>query len=230
MKNEKYAILMIALVAIASLYTVSSENSVGDFCILGITCSESSENPSIDDNITLYSLEDYNFTEEGIVRYYFTENDSKYAGFFKSLEEVINISRRDYQEIISDVSSGKDFNEIYHLNTKIFKEKYTTSIDDASPKGEYIQNIGEIVLNDYHGDCDDYALILYLIAKEKGLDVRYVLGVKPGSGHAWIQVKVDGEWIEYDSTSDTICNDCISELFDSIYYFEEGNLVENKDE
>ncbi len=55
-----------------------------------------------------------------------------------------------------------------------------------------------------------------------GEEVRYVTGVSSQGGHAWIQIKVDGEWKDYDSTSDRICDDCVSNYFFTIDYFEEG--------
>lgn len=227
MKNKKYITLVIVLAAVGIFYISTASSGELDFCVWGLSCAEDNYLVSpvlyypLDEVIPINEFENYSFTEEGVVNYSSTNNTSKNTKFFKALEKVINVSRRDYQEVIEVVSVGEDFDEIYHLNIKIFRENYTLLIDHSSSTGEYIQNIGEIVLNDYQGDCDDYALMLYLIAKEKGLDVRYVTGERIGAGHAWIQIKVDGEWVEYNSTSDTICSNCISELFVFLDYFEE---------
>lgn len=225
MNNKKYIVLMIVLVAVGSMYAVSSNPNNTDFCVWGLTCGDIINL----EKFQYYEFIDYNFTEEGIVSAAtISIYDKEYSedNFLKALEEVVNVSRRDYQEVIEVASLGEDFNDIYHLNLKIFNKRYTLLLDDASPTGEYIQNIGEIVLNGYKGDCDDYALMLYLIAREKGLDTRYAIGKSISYGHAWIEIKIDGEWIEYDSTSDRICDDCVSASYAVINYFEEGDLKE----
>ena len=89
--------------------------------------------------------------------------------------------------------------------------------------GEYLQGIEELVSNDYQGDCDDYALFLYLIAKEMELDVRYVIGMGIIGGHAWIQINVEGIWVDYDSTSNRVCEGCVSKHFSEIEYYEQEN-------
>lgn len=244
MNNKKYIVLMIVLVTIGSIYTVGSNSNEMNFCVWGFACADNitegddSWDGLLDEIIIYYPMdftlvvnkfENYSFTEEGIV-ISTSSVDTVNKAFFKSVEEVVAVSRRDYQEIITAVSAGEDFDDIYHGNIKIFRKKYTTLLDQASSTGEYIQNIGELVMNGYEGDCDDYALFLYLVAKERGLDVRYVSGIGVPSGHAWIQVKVDGDWKEYDSTSDRICDDCVSEDFYFIDYFEEGNPEEDEDD
>ncbi len=217
-------ILMVVLVTIGSIYTVSSNSDEINFCVWGLSCGEDIDEDIWEDVVFYPSdiitivprndFSDYNFTNEG---------STSYSYFFDSLEEVINVSRSNYQELITVVSAGDSFDEVYHLNVKIFMENYTLDIDRSSPTGEYIQNIGEIVLNGHQGDCDDYALFLYLVAKEMGEEVRYATGFREGGGgHAWIQIKVDGEWKDYGSTSDEICDDCISgKYYIRLSYYEE---------
>lgn len=47
--------------------------------------------------------------------------------------------------------------------------------------------------------CEGYALILKQVLKCAGIECRYV----EGEGHAWNQVKIDGEWYNCDLTWDT---------------------------
>ena len=49
------------------------------------------------------------------------------------------------------------------------------------------------------GVCEGYALAAYLILKEIGMDVQYVVG-DAGGPHAWNMVKVDGHWYHLDTT------------------------------
>jgi len=84
---------------------------------------------------------------------------------------------------------------------------YTTDIDDSYDNHEYIQTIQELFGNDFHGDCDDFAMFYYIIAERKGLDVKLVLSYN----HVWIQIS----GVEYDSTSYHICDNCISERYNN---------------
>ena len=118
------------------------------------------------------------------------------------------------------VDKDYEFKWIYKGFIKIFVKEYTTEIDDSYKNNEYIQTIPELISNGYRGDCDDYAMFFYVMAKKKGLEVRYMAGTGSIGGHAWIQIKEKGKWIEYDSTSNTICEGCISKHFETINYFE----------
>lgn len=56
--------------------------------------------------------------------------------------------------------------------------------------------------------CQGYALSAYMILKELGFDVRYVIGVSMGEGHSWNKVKIDGVWYNLDVTwNDPIPNE-----------------------
>jgi len=134
--------------------------------------------------------------------------------FLETAEEVYNLHKG------LNISDDYDFDEIYINFIEIFKEKYTTEIDERYENNEYIQTIPELISNNYRGDCDDYATFFYVMAKKKGLEARYVIGSRTSGGHAWIQIKKDGKWIEYDSTSNTICEGCISNYFEVINYLE----------
>ncbi len=146
---------MVFLVIIGSIYTVNSNPEEIDFCVWGFGCDEE---PGIiipgedwkiylDEMLKIVPINefsDYNFTEDGTVDYSYGEEE-----FFKVLVKVINVSKSNYQEVITTVSEGDSFDEIYHLNIRIFIKNYTRDIDYSSKTGEYIQNIGEIVLNGY---------------------------------------------------------------------------------
>jgi len=221
MNNKKYIVLMMVFVIIGSVYIANSKFNEDNFCLWGFSCEGvPDEYYSMDSYYSINELENYTFKEDGIISSSFSEEDAA-KNIIKSIDKVIINSRRDYQELITLVSAGEDFTEIFNGNMKIFSKRYTTDLDMASPTQEYIQDIGELVINGYRGDCDDYALFLYLIATERGLKARYTVGINEYSGHAWVEIMVDGEWKEYDSTSNRICDDCISMGYDYIDYFEE---------
>lgn len=49
------------------------------------------------------------------------------------------------------------------------------------------------------GICQDYAFLTTALLRAIGLEAHYVSGYA-GERHAWVEVKVDGEWIEMDPT------------------------------
>jgi len=49
------------------------------------------------------------------------------------------------------------------------------------------------------GICQDYAFLATALLRAIGLEAHYVSG-HAGERHAWVEVKVDGEWIEMDPT------------------------------
>lgn len=99
--------------------------------------------------------------------------------------------------------SNKTFDEVYDYYMPIFRNKYSGSIDFEKGTGEYVQTVQELIQGDFVGDCDDYALFLYIIAEKMNYEVVYKTGIhKMGrGGHAWIAIKKDDVWIEYDSTN-----------------------------
>ncbi len=222
MKNKKYIILWIVLVTIGSLYSVYSA-PVGGFCIWGRSCDDGNLR---EDLIWVQLVEInfiypgnnslYEFREEGVVA-----NVAPYEkAFFDTLEKVIKVSISEYNKTIQEIVNEGSFEEIYSNYSILFNINYSLEIDNQFER-DYIQNIGELISNKYHGDCDDYAVWLYLIAKEKGLEVRYVIGFRLYGGHAWIQIKVDGEWIDYNSTSYLKGKGVVSKDYSEIYYYED---------
>lgn len=123
-------------------------------------------------------------------------------------EEILELSTQKSMQVV--FVSNKSFDIMYENLITIFKNKYDLTYDRATDNKEYIQTVQELVNNNYIGDCDDYALFFFVLAKKKGLEVRYVLS----SAHLWIQIKKGNNWIEYDSTSNKICKSCITDSFD----------------
>jgi len=122
---------------------------------------------------------------------------------------------------------GDDFKSIWEEYILLFQINYTTDIDNFKVV-EYIQTPQELVRNSLKGDCDDYAIFLYTIAKNHNIPVRYMVGWRESFGHAWVQVEIDNIWYEYDSTGNNVCEvekKCISENYDFIGYVENSKIV-----
>ncbi len=120
----------------------------------------------------------------------------------------------------TELNTTKGFNDLYDDYTTIFKDRYSTFPDrELEGYGNYIKTVQEVIDDDYKGDCEDYAIFIYTLAKKKGLDVKLVTGFNPGkSGHVWTKVKQGNKWIEYDSTSNLRCKTCISDRYEDITY------------
>ncbi len=66
------------------------------------------------------------------------------------------------------------------------------------------------VFNNHMAVCQGYALAYNLLLTRAGVENKYVTGIANGGGHAWVVVKLDGEWYHVDPTHDDPSNaDCI---------------------
>ena len=207
MKNRRIVLEAISFGILMMLLTLSFTGVISDIkeIVIKNGVEKSIENlphnligKKVEYNASLITFENY------------TQFDEFYSKkFLEVAEEVYNL-HEDF-----NMSYNYDFDEIYNQFINIFDESYT------SEKNEYIQTIQELKNRGYRGDCDCYAMFFYVIAKKQGLEVRYVIGINADSGHAWIQIKKDGKWIEYNSTSKIICDDyCISNRFGYVTYME----------
>lgn len=202
-------ILLICILFASGVVYYSEEDN--KFCVLSISCDEGEIEVKEERG---WNKTTYKGRKEGIVEEKFPYHKS----FFKTVRKVISVSEEEYSEVIKEISMEGTFNEIYDKYSDIFDEEYSLEIDSYFSR-DYIQNIGELISNDYSGDCDDYAMWLYLIAKEKGLDVRYVIGFREGGGHAWVQVKINNEWVDYNSVFNNVGVDVVSKKYLNIYYY-----------
>lgn len=223
---------IVIVIDILIIVLIFNATDVSDFlldsdkvCILWFSCDDNNRD-DIDDTLiinesfihlewwSVVNFSEYNYTQEGIVVNKYPYDES----FFETLDKVIKVSENEYNNIIKEISHEGDFEYIYNKYSCIFNNNYSIDIDNGMG-GDYIQNIGELISNNYHGDCDDYATWLYLIAKEQGLIVRYIIGYSFYGGHAWIQIKVNDEWIDYDSTWNNVGIDIVSWEYPERYYY-----------
>lgn len=211
-------ILMVLIFFSSGVIGFSEED--GEFCVWGFSCGDGGFG-----NTTMIPVDaplnysGYEANEEGVVSRSASLNDTARA-FFQVIDAVESVSVRDYNDTINHISNEGSFDELYDEYVKIFRNSYSSKLDNHLG-GEYVQNVGELISNDYRGDCDDYALWLYIIAKEKGLDVRYVIGYSDDGGHAWIQINVDGGWIDYNSTNNEKGKDAVSRRYYKRFYSDE---------
>ncbi|MDR6225898.1 transglutaminase domain-containing protein [Desmospora profundinema] len=55
-------------------------------------------------------------------------------------------------------------------------------------------------LREKKGVCQDYSFLAIALLRSIGMEARFVEGVADGNRHAWVEVKVDGNWITMDPT------------------------------
>lgn len=116
---------------------------------------------------------------------------------------------------IPDIDYNKTFLENYDIYTNLFYHKYNDT------DGDKILSVNELIDNDYVGDCEDYAIFMYIVAEQYNLNPRYVIGHtnEYETGHAWIQIKFGNEWYDVETTGNEICKDCISNNYKYESYF-----------
>lgn len=75
-------------------------------------------------------------------------------------------------------------------------------VQNANYDYSYTRHMPQGVLFDGLGVCESYARSYYLILKELGMDVIYVIGKGGSSSHAWNLHRIDGSWYGVDCTWD----------------------------
>ncbi|MFC5602621.1 transglutaminase domain-containing protein [Sporosarcina koreensis] len=111
--------------------------------------------------------------------------------------EIIAIAKELITEEMSDREKAKAIYEFTAKSIAYDVEKQKTSDfmwDDSALK----------VLELEKGICQDYTYLALALLRASGMEARYVAGTA-GSGfnfsrHAWVEVKVDGEWLTMDPT------------------------------
>ena len=61
-------------------------------------------------------------------------------------------------------------------------------------------------INSGIGVCWTYAKVYTVLLNLEGIQARYVSGDCDGSGHAWVEANVDGQWMILECTSENGCN------------------------
>lgn len=139
--------------------------------------------------------------------------------FFQTAKRVYKKSN----EVV--LKSEETFDSIYTRFIEIFEDRYTTRIDDEHG-GEYIQAVQELALNNYSGDCDDYAMFFLIMAEKLNERARMVTGCHESGCHAWLQINRNNTWIDYDSVYYLYGENAVSQfiLNFTIYYMENGEV------
>ena len=185
------------------------------------------EENDLQNNLLLYQQEKFNLEEEIL----FTEKNIELEDkAISNLEESINLRKLSitnlnnqiiyYEKLkkydmtvfitpenqkvkfLADIMQTNDPVSIYrYVRDQIrYVEDYTTH----EYRFEYWQ-LPEETLTLETGDCEDQAILLCTLLRAKGYspeEVKVVFGLTSAtSGHAWVELLYDGEWVVFDPTS-----------------------------
>jgi transglutaminase-like putative cysteine protease len=131
-------------------------------------------------------------------KYSYTGSSAKIqfdVDYLTTKEEEVVVSQR-VEEIIQEVvqPSMTDVEKVKALHDFIV---LNSAYDDATTTSQYT---AYTLLTEQKGVCQAYALLMYRLLHEIGIDVMYVKGHAGGTLHGWNLVKVNGEWYHLDVT------------------------------
>ena len=116
------------------------------------------------------------------------------------LREEINQEIDKYMDLIVGISSDYEKELILH-DAIAAQVTYAYDENHVAVQERWAHTIEGIFSKEYYSAvCEGYAKALQLLLNAAGIDNVYVVGYGNGQGHAWNQVKIDGEWYNVDLT------------------------------
>ena len=97
--------------------------------------------------------------------------------------------------------SGSQYNKIKAIHKYICDNVAYDYAAAEDPTNEIAHTAYGAIINK-KAVCQGYAVLLYRLALEEGIDARLVAGFSSAGGHAWNIVKIDGRYYYLDSTWD----------------------------
>lgn len=116
------------------------------------------------------------------------------------LREEIEQEIEKYMDLIVGISSDYEKELILH---DAIASQVTYAYDEkhAAQQARWAHTIEGIFSEEYYSAvCEGYAKAFQLLLNAAGIENVYVVGNGNGQGHAWNQVKIDGEWYNVDLT------------------------------
>lgn len=116
------------------------------------------------------------------------------------LREEMNREIEQYMDLIVGISGDYEKELILH---DAIAERVTYAYDEkhAATQERWAHTIEGIFSKEYYSAvCEGYAKAFQLLLNAAGIENVYVVGKANGQGHAWNQVKIEGEWYNVDLT------------------------------
>lgn len=125
----------------------------------------------------------------------------------KAQEDVVNVHvAKVLPTLVKPTDKGFDKVKAVH--------DYVVKTVQYSEKTVGSQYSTHTLLTEKKAVCQAYALLMFKMLNELGVEVQYVKGAAGNATHAWNLVKVDGEWYHIDAT----WNDPIGNKADQVGY------------
>lgn len=163
---------------------------------LGITASD---HWSKDNNYALFFSPSFGFSSSTDSSLLPSEQVQSDAPEIKTLAQKITdkkIAPKDKAKVIHDWVAKNvtyDYNELAKIKRKVSLQEMNGVYPTAT-----------LTLKKKSGICEEYALLLAALARAAGLKAKVIFGDTPQGYHAWNQIFVDNQWINIDSTWDSI--------------------------
>lgn len=196
-------------------------------CKMIIRFPESKITPEVYDSIETHYL-------ESVVYYIINSKYRKAVKLSRWIKEQVDNPK---EEVIAwanaiDTHSNPDSQMISilrYVNTNLtyISDKSTWSMLEYWQEGDITASLGT-------GDCEDGAILMYLIARIKGVPENRLLllcGSVNGGGHCWLAYKPNGlpvdyvflDWCYFVNTSDINSRNKFSVIDNSIYEYDNNN-------
>lgn len=105
-----------------------------------------------------------------------------------------------YLDLIKGI--GTDYEKELILHDAIAEKiTYAYSADSKAESERWAHTIEGVFSDEYYSAvCEGYAKAFQLLLNAAGIENVYVVGTANGTGHAWTQVKIEGDWYNVDLT------------------------------
>lgn len=194
----------------------TSMQDISDLNLPYMTCYHIMEDVKRNEGFIAYqSYKDYNLIE--IVKIE-TKESTPYLSQFHLSQDDSGFQQRyaTVKQIIADVQKGLD-SKMTDLDKVLYFHEYVVEQIYYKDTEAVAEHLGGATLAQGYGVCEGYAKALMLFLKSEQIPCELLAG----GSHAWVAVKLDGEWYHVDPTWD----DTTSASYGTHYFF-----IRNDDE
>ncbi|MGP1599092.1 transglutaminase domain-containing protein [Peptoanaerobacter stomatis] len=134
--------------------------------------------------------------------YFYKKSDLASLNSFikKWVSENINSSMTE-EEKVRAIHDYMVYQYVYSYGDNGQKDE-SSPVEDSVRNGYFVSTSFALVFTG-GGVCNAHAILFFRMAKQSGLEVKYVIGrIEDKDLHAWNMVKVDGNWYHIDVTHD----------------------------
>lgn len=125
-----------------------------------------------------------------------------HVGYFTTAQQEQAVTRR-VREVLSDLNVEQNDSVVNTWNIYRYITAHTTyDYANLNDEGYMLKYTAYAALIDGTSVCQGYAVLLYRMLREAGIDCRAVTGIGNGGAHAWNIIGVNGSFYAADATWD----------------------------